>query len=57
MIALILGFLIIVFGFFLYHVKEGSAAAVGSLFAVFGLILSVYGLVSTLVPTFFQSVP
>jgi hypothetical protein len=54
MIALIFGLLIIVFGFYLYHVKEGPAAVVGSLFAVVGVLLSVYGLVSFLVPMFFQ---
>lgn len=54
MVPFVAGLFTIVFGFYLYHVKEGPASTAGSLFTVLGLLLSIYGLVSFLVPTFFK---
>ncbi len=44
----------IVFGFYLFIEKEGSGAVLGAIFSILGLLVTLFGIVSALVPGFFQ---
>ncbi|MBN1572459.1 MAG: hypothetical protein JW984_04600 [Deltaproteobacteria bacterium] len=53
MAAMPLGLLAVLFGFYLYGRKDRFVSLAGSLLAVLGLVIFIYGLISVLVPSFF----
>lgn len=54
MVYIAAGLIGVVSGFYLYGRKDRFASLTGSLLALSGLVVFIYGLVSVLVPSFFS---
>lgn len=52
-LTIISGVATIVFGFYLFIEKEGFGAVLGAIFSILGLLVTLFGIVSALVPGFF----
>jgi len=54
LLAIILGVLVIVFGFYLFNKEEKSEAVIGGALAIVGLVLALCAILAFLVPGFFM---